>query len=89
MSLFDECIKAIGEDVNVLSDINKKQVLNDFERFFPFTDWGCIEWEKISNHAKVYTVDEIIIFLKRHSNQYSHVVYMIWDERTLGLNIEP
>ncbi|MDA1477756.1 CDI toxin immunity protein [Bacillus changyiensis] len=42
----------------------------------------------MSNHAKVYTVDEIITFLKRNSYQYSHIVYISWDEGTLTINLD-
>ncbi|WP_053217782.1 CDI toxin immunity protein [Virgibacillus senegalensis] len=84
MSLFDECIEALGEDVHVFSDNNREQILSDFENSFPFK-WGRIEWEKVSNHAEVNTVDEIISFLDQNVNEYSNVVYVIWDEGTLPI----
>ncbi|WP_270577358.1 hypothetical protein [Caldibacillus thermoamylovorans] len=60
MSLFDECIEVLVENVHVFSDSQREQVLSDFENSFPFTEWGRIDWEKVSSHAKVHTVDEII-----------------------------
>lgn len=44
---------------------------------------GRIEWEKVSNHAEVNTIDEIISFLDQNVNEYSNVVYVIWDEGIL------
>ncbi len=83
MSLFAECIEALGEDVHVFSDEKGKGVLDEFESFFPFTDWGRIEWKKVSNHAEVNTVDEIISFLRQNVDEISSFVYVIWDEGTL------
>jgi hypothetical protein len=85
MSLFDECIEALGEIVHVLSDSEREQVLRDFENSFPFTEWGRIEWEKVTYHAKVNTVDEIISFLNQNIDEYSNVIYVIWDEGTLPI----
>ena len=85
MSLFDECIEVLGENVHVFSDSQREQVLSDFESTFPFTGWGRIEWEKVSNNAKVHTVDEIISFLHQNMKEYSNVVYVIWDEGTLPI----
>ncbi|MFB6469028.1 hypothetical protein ACE38V_19940 [Cytobacillus sp. Hz8] len=62
MSLFDECIEALGEDVHVYSGNNREQVLSNLESLFPFVEWGRIEREKVSNHTEVNTVDEIISF---------------------------
>ncbi|WP_152658617.1 hypothetical protein [Oceanobacillus sp. CFH 90083] len=88
MSLFDECIEALGEDVHVFSDNNREQILSNFESSFPFK-WRRIEWEKVSNHAEVNTVDEIISFLDQKVDEYSNVVYVIWDEGTLPIIQSP
>lgn len=85
MSLLEECIEALGEDVQVFSDNNRKLVLSKLESSFPITEWGRIEWEKVSNHADVNTVDEIIYFLHQNMNEYSNVVFIIWDEGTLPI----
>ncbi len=84
MSLFDECIEALGEDLHVFSDNNREQILSNFESSFLFK-WGRIEWEKVSNHAEVNTVDEIISFLDQNVDEYSNFVYVIWDEGTLPI----
>lgn len=86
MSLFDECIEALNkEDVHVFFNDNREQILSDFESSFPFTKWGRVEWEKVSNHVEVNTIDEIISFLDRNMVEYSNVVYLIWDEGTLPI----
>ena len=84
MSLFDECIEALGGNVHVFYNNNREQILNNFESSFPF-NWGRIKWEKVSNHAKVNTVDEIISFLDQNVDTYSNIAYVIWDEGTLPI----
>lgn len=85
MSLFDECIEVLGENVHILSDSKREQVLSDFEKSFPLSQWGRIEWEEVSNHAEVTTFDEIVSFLNQNINKYNNVIYVIWDERTLPI----
>lgn len=83
MSLLDECIEALGENIHVLSDNRRKKVIRDFECSFPITEWGRIKWEKEMKYADVNTVDEIMSFLNQNMGDYCKVVYIIWDEGTL------
>ncbi|PLR79591.1 hypothetical protein CVD25_22430 [Bacillus canaveralius] len=85
MSLLDECIEALGENVHILSETDREKVIRDFESSFPFTEWGRIEWENVTYHADVSTVDEIISFLNQNIDEYSNVIYVIWDEGTLPI----
>lgn len=85
MNIIDECMESLGENVHVLSNDNKEQVLGLFESTFPFTEWGRIEWGKVSNHAEVDTHDEVLSFLYKNMKTYSNVIYIIWDEGTLPI----
>ena len=85
MSLLDECIKALGERVNILSNRDRERVLEDFTSSFPITEWGRIDWEKVTNHIKVNTIDDVFSFLIQNINEYSHDIYVIWDEGTLPI----
>ncbi|WP_433943162.1 hypothetical protein [Paenibacillus sp. SN-8-1] len=84
MSLFDECIEVLGENAHVLSDSQREQILNNFEDSFPFTHWGRIDWDKVSNHTEVNTVEDINSFLNQNVD-YSNIIYVIWDEVTLPI----
>ncbi|MDQ0271321.1 CDI toxin immunity protein [Cytobacillus purgationiresistens] len=85
MSLLDECIEALGENVHILSDSKKEQVLSNFESSYPFTEWGRIEWENVVFYAEVNTVDEIVSFLNKNIDDYNNAIYVIWDEGTLPI----
>lgn len=84
MSLLDECIEALGKDIHVFYGNNREGILSNFESAFPFK-WGRIEWGKLENYARVNTVDEIYSFLDEKIDEYSNVVYIIWDEGTLPI----
>ncbi|AVM25788.1 hypothetical protein [Bacillus pumilus] len=85
MSLFDECIEALGENVHVLYDNSREKILSYFESLFPFSDWGQIEWNNLSSYVEVNTFDEIQSFLNQKMDEYNDVVYVIWDEGTLPI----
>jgi hypothetical protein len=48
MTLLDECIEALGEDAEILTDSEKEKILDTLESSFPFTEWGRIDWDKVS-----------------------------------------
>ncbi|WLR41740.1 hypothetical protein LC087_12810 [Bacillus carboniphilus] len=85
MSLFDECIEALGEDVDILLERDRELLLRDFERSFPFTEWGRIQWNKVLKHVEVNTFDEIVSFINQNINEYNNVIYVIWDEEILPI----
>ncbi|MBN6890109.1 hypothetical protein AB1L05_14025 [Cytobacillus horneckiae] len=85
MSLIDECIEALGENIKILYNLDRERILEDFDSSFPITEWGRIDWEKVTNHAKVNTIDELISFLNQNVNGDSNDVYVIWDEGTLPI----
>lgn len=85
MNLLDECIEALGDNVQILSDSKREQILSDFESSFPFTKWGRIDWEKVAYQVEVNTIDEIVFFLNQNIDEYNNVIYVIWDEGTLPI----
>ncbi|KUR59253.1 hypothetical protein HF695_09780 [Bacillus safensis] len=85
MILLDECIEALGEGARVLYDNDRVQILSNLDKSFPFSDYSQIEWEKVSAYAEVDTIDEIRSFLDQKLNEYSDIIYIIWDEGTLPI----
>ncbi|WP_139691757.1 CDI toxin immunity protein [Sporolactobacillus terrae] len=85
MSLFDECIETLHGDASLLTDQNKDKVLKALESYFPFTEWGRIDWEKVHCHAEVTTTEEIVSFLDEHTSQHNYAIYIIWNEEALPI----
>lgn len=83
MSLYEECIEALGAHVYRLSNREAACVIKGFESSFRFTNWGRIKWENVTNKDEIYTVDDIYSFLNEKFDEYSGIVYVIWDEATL------
>ena len=47
MTLFEECLRALGKDAVTLSQEDTKKNFEDMETIFPFTSWGKIDWNKV------------------------------------------
>ncbi|MBR0589395.1 hypothetical protein [Bacillus pumilus] len=75
----------LDEGARVLYDNDRAQILSNLENHFPFYCYGQIEWEKVSAYAEVDTFNEIRSFLYQKMDEYSDIVYVIWDEGTLPI----
>ncbi|MDN4593692.1 hypothetical protein NWF35_07225 [Polycladomyces subterraneus] len=80
MTLFEECIHALGRNCKVLSKKETNRLFTELGEKYPFTDWGRIDWEKVKNRFYMESSDEIIKYLKREIPQLNSIVYIIWDE---------
>jgi hypothetical protein len=85
MTLLDECIEALGEDAEILTDSEKEKILGTLESSFPFAEWGRIDWGKVSKKENVNTVNDITTYLEKCCQNFDAVVYVIWDEGTLPI----
>ena len=85
MSLFDECIEAFNGFVQVVSGEKRELIAKEFERCFPISEWGRIEWERASAYSTVTTFEEIRSFLNQRKHPYNENIYVIWDEQTLPI----
>lgn len=46
-TLLEECIEALGVNIDILEDTQRKMIVNSFENTFPITFWGRIDWSNI------------------------------------------
>lgn len=83
MNLLDECLEALGEDVILLYLDEKRAVINEFEKRFPLTRWGRIDWPEITHYVEVKTQGDIEQFLTGNIGEYSKEIHIIWDENSL------
>ncbi len=44
MTLFDECIEALGDNSIILSEQETQLIFDKLEEVYPFTQWGRIDW---------------------------------------------
>lgn len=82
-TLLEECIEALGVNIEILEEKQGRTIIRKFENTFPITFWGRIDWENIQKYVELYNEDEIKAYLQNCFGTYSHRVYLIWDDATL------
>ncbi|WJE55913.1 hypothetical protein QRE66_29555 (plasmid) [Bacillus cereus] len=83
--LLEECIEALGENIEVFEGEKREELLNSFENSYPITTWARIDWDKIQNYRDIYNINEIEPYLYNRYNLHSNIVYIIWDEASLPI----
>lgn len=79
MTLFEECLVAIGKEAKVLSEKETSKVFDSFTTMFPITTWGRIDWEKVKHRKRI----TVINCLDGHIYSSKDDVYILWDEASL------
>lgn len=85
MNLFEECVHALGQDAYICEERISKKILIDFEKCFPLTVWGRIDWGKIKIRKKITSVENIIFFLIHKKKDPYLPVYVIWSDPTVPI----
>ncbi len=79
MTLFEECLMALGKDVIQLSEKETTKVFESMLKLFPINFWGKIEWKKINHKIQILSINEIT----KHININDNEIYILWDEMSL------
>lgn len=82
MSLLEECIAALSDNLDILNKEDSKRIYLELISDFPTTNWGRIDWDSIDYKECVGTIsecEEIMQSLKISNDN----IYIIWDEVTL------
>lgn len=79
MTLFEECIKVIGnENLEILSNELTEKYFDCLCELFPILPWGRIDWEKVSQKKKVEDLSEIIDWLQEMGINNKNVI-VLWN----------
>jgi hypothetical protein len=79
MTLFEECLAALGKGVIVLSEEESCKLFENMDKDFPITSWGRINWEKVKHAEHVQSINEIT----KNIGPADAEVYLLWDEASL------
>jgi len=79
MTLFEECLVALGESAITLSKKDTEKMFENMTTNFPFTSWGKIDWSKVNNVISISSTDKI----NKHIREKESDVYILWDEASL------
>ena len=77
-TLLEECIEALGEDIEILENTQGKMVVKVLKMHSYYT-MGRVDWSNIENYGDLYNEDEIKLYLQNCFGTYSQTVYIIWD----------
>lgn len=78
MTLFEECIKALGKDIQILSPKSTEFYLDELVRKFPITPWARIDWNKIVTKKSIKNLSDIFKWLKKMNIKATRVI-LLWN----------
>jgi hypothetical protein len=83
MSLVDDCMNALGEDVVILHKEETDEVFHMLTQRFTFTRWGRIDWSQVKHCTTVNSVSDILSVLMDKGREIHNPVFILWDEAKL------
>lgn len=78
MTLFEECLQALGDRADVLSEEKTVSYFCELEQRFPFTPWARIDWAKVHVNKQVENEDDIYDWLNAQGIEDKAIILM-WD----------
>ncbi|MPQ25755.1 CDI toxin immunity protein [Bacillus paralicheniformis] len=78
MDLFDECLEALGEQKEILSEELTGEYFNSLSKQFPITSWARIDWEKVKNKKRIEYSDELFKWLEDNGITDTSVI-ILWN----------
>ncbi|SFT03050.1 hypothetical protein [Marininema halotolerans] len=73
MTLYEECLEALGEGVEILSKKDSEEIFEWFESNF-FISYGRIDWEKSKGLTLINSLEELPKCIQ------NEMVFILWDE---------
>jgi hypothetical protein len=83
MTLYDECVEALGEECEELPRPKAQLEHSRLSATVPFTHWGRIDWEKVERKVEIEYWSEIEEYLKEASID-DRVVTLLWSTAAIG-----
>jgi hypothetical protein len=77
MSLFQECLQALGKYARVIDKNEANKILTKFDIDFRLTHWGRIDWDKIKKKHQVSSIEEINSAIKGRGKELLALTYVI------------
>jgi|WetSurMetagenome_2_1015567.scaffolds.fasta_scaffold334507_2 hypothetical protein len=79
MTLFEECLVALGNNAVVLSEKETSTIFEQMAKNFPITTYGRIDWPNIKHVKQISSIEEILLQIETKNDE----VYILWDEASL------
>ncbi|GAC90707.1 hypothetical protein KN10_1143 [Anoxybacillus flavithermus NBRC 109594] len=79
MTLFEECVHAIGDDhLRILSNEETEKYFDYLCTLFPISPWGRIDWENVSEKKRITCLLEIVDWLRQKGMNDNDVI-VLWN----------
>ncbi|WP_457786472.1 CDI toxin immunity protein [Geobacillus sp. Geo 8.1] len=79
MTLFEECVYAIGhENLRILTSGETETYFDYLCTLFPILPWGRIDWEKVSEKKNIKHASEVVDWLRQRGIDH-HDVIVLWN----------
>ena len=85
MTLFEECIEALGKDAKILPKDVVEKILAKFDNDYPMTSWGRIDWDKVKEKKIISSIEEIVPALKAEKRNPFSLVFVIGSDPTIPI----
>lgn len=76
--LFKECVEVLHPNVDVLSQVETKQLYDDLQKRFPFVWWGRIDWDNFKDKKQVVNAADIMLHLNNRFQTEDYIIYALW-----------
>lgn len=83
MTLFEECLKALGPNKEILSYDETAMVFKSFIGNFHISKWGVVDWEAVDNRFTVGKVDDISYVIETYRPSATWQVCILWNDSSL------
>ena len=89
MTLYEECIEALGDNLVIYSEEDSINIFNKFENSFPMyyiadSILSRIDWNKIYlKYTIKHNLEELLTKIEKHYKENDFEVYILWNEANL------
>ncbi|MCY8573485.1 hypothetical protein [Bacillus haynesii] len=77
MTLYEECLEALGDHKKVLSYETTEKFHQELASKYPFTSWGRIQWELVKNHKSIEYAEDIDDWLTENNIDDKEII-LLW-----------
>lgn len=79
VTLFDECMQAVGDGVKIVERKQEGKISSLFEILFPFYG-SVIDWEKIDKKVRLNSIDKIIKSISQLVPNPDYKTFALWND---------
>ena len=78
LTLFEECLSALGACRVIALEEDKKKIMHEFCERFPIAWYGRIDWAAMDKKHSIVVLSEIQAALKQANKSGDAPIYLIW-----------